>query len=97
MIKPILVILLASLLATPLQAQTKQRMAIMNSDFIPVCVGRFVVDVPRAAEVISKEFKIEGDSLEFTRMGLEKHKQFLVEREKHLRTSPTLEEVSLSG
>ncbi len=57
----------------------------MNSDFMTVCVGRFLVEVPRATKVISEEFKIMGDSLEFTRMGLEKHKQFLVEREKTLR------------
>ncbi|MBI5753257.1 MAG: hypothetical protein HZA59_14115 [Hydrogenophilales bacterium] len=57
----------------------------MNSSFMTVCVGRFLIEVPHATKVIDEKYEIMGARLEFTRMGLEKHKEFLLEREKALR------------
>ena len=57
----------------------------MNSSLMTVCVGRFLIEVPHATKIIDEKYEIKGNPLEFTRMGLEKHKQFLVEREKALR------------
>lgn len=57
----------------------------MNSSFMTVCVGRFLIEIPHATKVIDEKYEIMGARLEFARMGLERHKEFLVEREKTLR------------